>query len=294
MVTQLQQHFRGVDLTALTRKASTVVTVLLIVLIAWVATQLVWLLLTPAQSPLPMTTPAQQPRLAASNNTARSATSDEIVSRHLFGEAKETEAKVVEAPETRLNLKLRGVYATDDEHKGYALIASGSGAEKLYATGKSVPGNAVLKAVYPDRVILDRKGRYETLRMVDTKASGGSTYVPRNSGRSAQTRKLGRNSRAVKLREEILRNPRKLAELVSAQPAYENGVFAGYRITTRRADPVFKELNLKSGDIITQVNGIQIDSPQKGLQILQQLARASEASVTIKRNGQYIELNLSL
>ena len=292
MATQLQEYFHGIDLTALFNKASTLVTVLLIVLIAWASSHLVWLVLTPTETPAFTPHPSQQTRQATGTPTADTIAADEVVSRHLFGEAKEAEAKIVEAPETRLNLKLRGVYATSDEHKGYALIASGSGKEKLFATGQSVPGSAVLKAVYPDRVILDRKGRYETLRMINTKSSGGSSYSPRNRG--SQTKRLGANSRAVKLREEILRNPRKLAELVSAQPAYENGVFAGYRITTRRADPVFKELNLQSGDIITQVNGIQIDSPQKGVRILQQLARASEASVTIKRNGQYIQLNLSL
>ncbi len=292
MATRLQQHFQGIDLAGLTHKASTLTTVLLIILIAWASSRLVWLLLTPAATPTLTAQPTQQNHRVAGGKALDTSIADDIVARHLFGEAKEAAPKVVEAPETRLNLKLRGVYATDDEHKGYALIASGSGKEKLYATGQSVPGNAVLKAVYPDRVILDRKGRYETLRMVNTKTTGGSSYVPR--GRGVHTKKLGANSRAVKLRQEILRNPRKLAELVSAQPAYENGVFAGYRITTRRADPVFKELNLQSGDIITEVNGIPIDSPQKGLQVLQQLARASEASVTIKRDGQYIQLNLSL
>ena len=285
------------DLAALTGKATTAMSVLLILLIAWSSAQLVWLLLTP---------PAELPRqeAAAQTTTKRNVPNrqetdiaERVVAAHLFGLATEKKkvAAVVEAPETRLNLKLHGVYATDDENRGYALIASGSGREKLYATGQSVPGNAVLKAVFPDRVILDRKGRYETLRMINTKVSGGSTYIPRsNSGSNANVRKLGRNSRVVKLREEILRNPRKLAELVNAQPAYENGVFAGYRITTRRSDPVFEELNLRSGDIITEVNGIQIDSPQKGLQILQQLARANQASVVIKRGGEYIQLDLSL
>ena len=293
MATPLQQHFQRLDLAALAGKAAVAATVLLILLVAWFGAKLTWLLLTP-QAELPQQAAvarATAPR--AVQNRQNPDIAEKVVAAHLFGVATTKKVEAVEAPETRLNLKLHGVYATDDESQGYALIASGSGREKLYATGQSVPGNAVLKAVFPDRVILDRKGRYETLRMVNTKASGGSTYVPRSSGNTT-VRKLGQDSRVVKLREEILRNPRKLAELVSAQPAYENGVFAGYRITTRRADPVFEELNLRSGDIITEVNGIQIDSPQKGLQILQQLARASQASVTIKRGGQYIQLDLSL
>ncbi len=273
---------------------ASVVTVMLILAVAWASARLLWMLLTPSPKPLPPAPVAAHPAQPSTKADGGANAATRIVSAHLFGKAEVTKAEVVEAPETRLNLKLKGVYATEDENQGYALIASGSGREKLYATGQSVPGNAILRAVFPDRVILDRKGRYETLRMIDTKLTGGSSYVPRRSSGRSQTRKLGADSRAVKLRQEILRNPRKLAELVSASPAYENGVFAGYRITTRRSDPVFEELNLHSGDIITQVNGIQIDSPQKGLQVLQQLARATEANIVIKRGGQYIELNLSL
>jgi len=293
MATPLQQHIQDIDLLAISRKVAPTVTTLLILSVAWSSAQLLWLLLTPAPNlPKQITTTSMTSPKTVPNRLGSSKV-EQLISAHLFGLAKEKKVEVVEAPETRLNLKLRGVYATDDENKGYALIASGSDREKLYSIGQSVPGNAVLKAVFADRVILDRKGRYETLRMVNAKTSGGSTYIPR-SNHPTTSRKLGANSRAVKLRQEILRNPRKLAELVSAQPAYENGVFSGYRITTRRSDPVFEELNLRSGDIITEVNGIQIDSPQKGLQILQQLARASQASVVVKRNGQYIQIELSL
>jgi general secretion pathway protein C len=296
MAAQFFNTFQSVDFSGMTRRLPAITVVALLLLLALTTARLIWAFLTPpANTSLVLTTSSatahQSPGLAKERRDPAA----EIVNTHLFGIAEDTatEVKAVEAPETRLNLKLRGVYATSDENTGYALIASGSGDEKLYTTGESLPGNTRLKAVFPDRVILDRKGRYETLRMVDTQATGGSTYIPRRRG-AAQTRQLGADSRVLKMRAEILKNPRKLAELVSAQPAYENGVFAGYRIITRRPDPVFDELNLKSGDVITQVNGIAIDSPQKGLQALQQLSRASQASITIKRNGQFMELNLSL
>ncbi len=296
MASRFSQQIESIDFATLSRRAAVVVTALLIVATAWASARLLWLLLTPASRPVPAIAVAapSAPATATPEGTPGTSDAARVADSHLFGKAEVARAAVVEAPETRLNLKLKGVYATEDENEGYALIASGSGQEKLYATGQSVPGNATLKAVFPDRVILDRNGRYETLRMIDTKLTGSSGYVPRGAGSRSKTRKLGADSRLVKLRKQILRNPRKLTELVSAQPAYENGVFAGYRITTRRADPVFEELDLRSGDIITQVNGVQIDSPQKGLQILQQLARANQASIVIKRNGQYVELNLSL
>ena len=108
------------------------------------------------------------------------------------------------------------------------------------------------------------------------------------------TKKFGADSQVSNMRKEILKNPAKLAELVNAVPAMENGQFIGFRIITKKSHPVFNDLNLRSGDIITQVNGIDIDSPQKGLQVLQQLSTAQQVQVTLQRNGETVHLDHSL
>lgn len=276
----------------------TITSVLLLIACALISAKIIWLLVAPENTTAPITQPSPESQKGPAVLTPDFAR--HIEQLHLFGVAsasKESDTPV-DAPETQLNLKLRGLYAVDEDEKaGLALIASGSAAEKLYAVGDKIPGNTRLKAVYPTHVVLERNGKFETLRLVDTKKTGGkSAGTPgRQSGQPRTTQKhFAANSRVAKLRTEILKNPAKLAELVSAQPAYENGAFAGYRISTRKRDPVFKDLNIKSGDIITEVNGIAIDTPQKGIQILQQLRNATQVDVTIKRKGQLIQLSHSL
>lgn len=270
--------------------------ILLLTLLAYTASQLIWLVLTPAtESPLMELPVSSAGEIQAADRPDYAA---QIASRHLFGvaEVQKTDDQPIDAPETQLNLKLRGLYATTNEAEGYALIASGSSEEKLYAINDRLPGNTKLKAVYPDRVILERAGRLETLNLLETKTTGGKFTAPtRSSPRSSPTRrKFGPNSQVGKLRREILKNPAKLAELVNAVPASENGQFIGFRIITKKPHAVFKDLYLRSGDIITQVNGIAISSPEKGLQVLQQLSTAQQVQVTLKRNGQTIHLNHSL
>ncbi len=272
------------------------VTILLILACALASAKLIWLVAAPSPVALPTTIPQIT---TATTAAQRQDYAGAIATTHLLGEANARAADPVpvEAPETQLNLKLRGVYATEDEKQGVALIASGSGKEKLYTVGEKLPGNTRLQGVFPTHVILERAGKYETLRLIDTKKTGGRGVAYRPSSTRSNNRverHFGANSRVAKLRQEILRNPGKLAELVNAQPAYENGAFIGYRVSTRKRDPVFNELNIQSGDIITEVNGIPIDSPRKGIQVLQQLRNATAVDVTIKRKGQFIQLSHSL
>ena len=271
---------------------------LMLTLLAYTASQLIWLIMTPS-----MEAPAQEPSILAPTQTQKKPNyAAEISGRHLFGKAEMQQAnKPIEAPETQLNLKLRGLYATQQEDKGYALIASGSSEEKLYGINDELPGNTKLSAVYPDRVILERDGQFETLRLIETKSTGGDFTAPVRSspnlagmGKRLMTKKFGADSQVSKMRKEIPKNPAKLAELVNAVPAMENGQFIGFRIITKKSHPVFNDLNLRSGDIITQVNGIDIDSPQKGLQVLQQLSTAQQVQVTLQRNGETVHLDHSL
>jgi type II secretory pathway component PulC len=57
---------------------------------------------------------------------------------------------------------------------------------------------------------------------------------------------------------------------------------------------MFGQLGLQSGDVVTAVNGITIDRPDKGLLALQDLVKADQLSVTLLRNGSEITIEHSL
>jgi general secretion pathway protein C len=90
---------------------------------------------------------------------------DDIVAAHLFGTAAATpDNTVTEAPQTRLQLKLLGVVASDDEQFARALIGLASEPPKSYAVGQEIgKTDARLHAVEEHRVLLDRAGRMESL-----------------------------------------------------------------------------------------------------------------------------------
>ena len=111
-----------------------------------------------------------------------------IAQMHIMGKAVTTAStNIKDAPDTTLNLKLLGVLAGDKEY-GYAIISSGANKVKHYALGDDVPGGATLHAVYPDRVILERDIRMETLRLPKSQdAKFGKKLTSKKTASKPQT-----------------------------------------------------------------------------------------------------------
>ena len=102
-----------------------------------------------------------------------------IASTHLFGQAgAEPLTTAIDAPETQLNLQLRGAVAAGDEALAHAIIADGSGKDQVYFINDAVPGGALLHEVYADHVMLDRAGVLEALRLPRVSESLGGQALP--------------------------------------------------------------------------------------------------------------------
>lgn len=92
----------------------------------------------------------------------------DIAGFDLFGSAKPIAQEVAEEiteelPATTLQLKLTGILATEENLLTGALIEGPNRDTDYYKPGDNLPGDAVLKQVHPDRVVLDRNGRLENL-----------------------------------------------------------------------------------------------------------------------------------
>ena len=134
----------------------------LAIAITWYLAKFIWALVPMQQdfdwTVMPASTAAAKP---VSGNKVNYRT---IVAAHLFGDAGADAvlSKAIDAPETRLNLKLRGAVAAEDDALSHAIIADGNGKDNVYFLKETVPGGAKLHEVYPDRVILNRSGSLET------------------------------------------------------------------------------------------------------------------------------------
>jgi general secretion pathway protein C len=205
-----------------------------------------------------------------------------IVNAHLFGVSGVTASG--DAPTTTMPLVLAGVIADKDPAKGQAIIGENAGAAKLYAVGGAIPGGAHLHAVYSDRVLLERNGGLETLKLPRTPQSG--SLVPQ----SAQ-------QQPSHLAAAAASNPTLLAGLVRVQPVFSQGKLSGYRIFpggTKSGAAAFSQLGLRAGDLIEAVNGTPLDDATRAMEVLQTLGSSATATITVSRNGASQEVNLNL
>jgi len=110
---------------------------------------------------------ASQTQQQAVSRPRKTAPRVDLAKIDLFGKASPKEGTAAvdtrNLPKTNLQLTLRGVMAGDGEGRTSALVEGPNQQTQTYHLGDSLPGNAKLKAVYPDRIVIDRNGHLENL-----------------------------------------------------------------------------------------------------------------------------------
>jgi len=193
-------------------------------------------------------------------------------------------------PKTKLNLKLHGIYYSSNSLSSYAMIAEGKGQSILYRINESLPSGVVLHKIHPKQVILFRNGRYETLPFMEVKKPIALNYA----NKMPQSREVKAEKLLGKFQRQLRNNPQKLLKLIRIFPVSRRGNFLGYRIKPKKDATLLTQFNLQSGDILTAVNGVKLDSPLKGLGIIQQLATANQIDLQVLRNGRVVSLSFAV
>lgn len=121
---------------------------------------------------------ANQRTVAQQPAAARQQSDVDLPEIDLFGEpgaqAQPAPQSTENLPETNLRLFLRGVMAGDEENSiASALIEGSDSRTEAYAIGDELPGNATLRSVYANRVIIERSGKLENLYFPETSDSSG-------------------------------------------------------------------------------------------------------------------------
>jgi general secretion pathway protein C len=266
----------------------------LVVVLAYALAGLVWRLV-PAPAGSAWQAPREAP-LPSGGAGSQGPNVDLIANAHLFGEvplaADPAMSELTEAPDTRLDLTLLGILAATADRGSRALIGASNGEEKPYAIGDDVVRGVRLQAIFPDRVILARGGQLETLRLdKDAPSKGGG--APQAVAAAASDVAPSTGALLSSIRQELLNDPSRASEYIRIQPASSGGQLRGYRIYPGRDRTAFNAVGLRPGDLVTQVNGIQLNDANTALQMLGQLSQAGSVSVMVDRGGQQQVVNVN-
>ncbi|MBB5208041.1 type II secretion system protein N [Chiayiivirga flava] len=280
---------------------------------AFALVKLAWLFVAgptlPAVAPIPLDAPS-----AGSAQPAQS-----VAAWHLFGSTQGTvdlAALAREAPATALNLLLRGTLNENAPEGGIAIIAEGTNPDQAYRVGDTLPGGARLDGIYAGRVLLSRNGTNESLSLP------GESAAQTRTAPGAQTRGAGSNASGGRrtalpgaaapavpfinptiavgapslesIRTATGVDAAELAKDVQIMPVLENGRMAGVRLAAGRNAELLSRAGLLPTDVVTAVNGIPLDGPERGAQLLSNLQNARSAQVTVRRDGKEIQLTIGL
>ena len=209
-----------------------------------------------------------------------------VTRSHLFG-APAVVAPVADAahaPPTSMALVLTGTIPANRPNDGLAILGPNASAAKVYAVGQNVPGGARLHAVYDDRVLLERDGRLEAL-MLPRQLLGGP--APRTTA-------LRPESSFERFRRVLTQDPGVVGDVMRPTPVFADGRQRGYRVYPGRNRQAFMSLGLRPGDLVVAINNTPLDDPARGEEIFRTLSSASEAHVTVMRNGRTQDLTLNM
>ncbi len=214
---------------------------------------------------------------------------------HLAGQyslASKLENSSSVAVQPRSNILLLGTIAGGN--RPIALIRIGNENSVLRLNDSLADGSKViaiarqlLKLLYPD-------GSEQIILPPEIPGEEGGTSVP--TATNPAIRGTSDNSFAIS-RAEVEKARSNLGELMKQarmEPHVVNGKTDGFEVKMLRPNTIFTSLGLQKGDIIKEVNGLALDSPEKALQIFQQLREAQHIVVAVVRNNAPLSLEYNL
>jgi general secretion pathway protein C len=239
-------------------------------------------------------------QVATAESTLSSAALNLILQRNIFDPAGRTEltynaemmssdvvsSEVVVAQS--VNMVLFGTVVADEANSLALLQVDGE--LDLYRIGDSFADGSTLESVARNQVeIRLRDKRLVTLLVsADQVASTTkNTAATTTSSESTGVRQIDDTHWAVSSEEVEKARTNFSAELRLAQmqPRVVDGKTDGFLIRSLRRQSILNKLGLKRGDVVMNVNGISLDSPEKALQIFQQLREARQIELAVERQG---------
>jgi type II secretion system protein C len=239
-------------------------------------------------------------QVIVANNSARPEQSylekAQIISRaYLFGKpaaASVSTVQITEAPETRLNYKLRGIYYSTVVRLASAIVEIKANDSQYYRLDDELAENITVAAIERDHILINRYGKIERLNLekpIISRTGQSADNRNTNTASSANSNALLRS-----YKKRYASNPMALATRFQAIPVSKNGQNIGFRLKALRGESLLKKLKFQDSDVFTQVNGIGLNKPFQALDALRSLTTASEVTVTVLRNGVEETMNFSL
>lgn len=271
----------------------------------------------PNMPPAPDTAQSEHPNSSESDDAV------DLASLNLFGRAEEDSTQVVDAPETRLNLELQGVFTEAGRKNSTAIVAEGNKTGELYHLGDRLPGNATLEEVFDNYILIKRGNKMEKLMFEDSPfrgESGRSSSGPssRPSARQASRQsaldqvrsRIADNSTEINMEEDLPtydsfrerlehyqqrldEDPEEVMNELGIQ-SVETGNAKGYEVGGDVSNVALQRAGLQQGDVILSVNGQPVGDVANDRALINEAVDAGRVRVEVQRGSRRFYLTVPI
>lgn len=208
---------------------------------------------------------------------------------------------VAQAPRTAFVL-VGTIVSSSSAARRAILWATGMKEPKAFREKEEVEPGAFLSSVERDKVWITRGKEREKLDLLPVGSRGRPTTAAAPAAPQATTPQASGAPPSGDIRVERLADNRfsideaGVAQLsanfnqfmtqVRMVPYFEGNKAAGYRLAAIRPGTTFERLGFQGGDVLQQVNGLELSSPEKIYTIFQNLKDEKKVTVNVLRQGQ--------
>ena len=187
---------------------------------------------------------------------------------------------------TDLKLRLWGTVTADDKQTAYAVIEElKAKKQNLYRVGDKIQ-DATVKMIFREKVVLSINGRDEILEIEELSANKKTNKSVLKSNVIHK-----RNIKSNRLQtENVFKEVHNLMSQANIKPYFEKGKIGGIILTRIKPDSLFHKMGLENGDIITGVDGENIESVENIQEFYKSLKASPDVQLQIKRKGKHKDI----
>jgi general secretion pathway protein C len=217
-------------------------------------------------------------------------------------------------PLTSLALQLVATNVSGDDSLSFAsVVNSETQFQGGYRIGDKIPGAGAVKSIHYKYIDFENSGRLERLVLVGVTgpvipppvetvavapppAEGVPSKDELQAALDSGIKKIDENNYEIdrSLVDKALANPMAIAKGARIVPSVKDGKADGFKLYAIRQSSVYAKLGLTNGDTLQAINGFELTSAEKALEVYTKLREASSLEVSLTRRGKPVNIKYAI
>jgi len=196
---------------------------------------------------------------------------------------------------TSANMILTGTIS-GNSRDSYAVFTGGDGKQSIFRSGGTITGLGELRSGEKYAALIKQKGKVTKISMVDVNAPITQQISKGTDAASGPEQLSGKGDFLIdqKSLQSAMANPTQIMMDARLFPNLVKDRQEGFILREIRKDGFYDHLGLQNGDVLLQVNGSSISSPENALQAFMALKGMDRVKLDIIRNSNRLTLNYQI